>query len=137
VVYADPPYAFVHYSRFYHAMETLCLYDYPDLQIKGGSMVKGRYREVRHQSPFCIRSQVDGAFEDLFIGVKKSKSNLALSYSDSAMITLEKLLSIAQRVLKTKYEIWVEEIDHQHMTMGRANDRQRKVTEYMLLARKL
>jgi adenine-specific DNA-methyltransferase len=53
------------------------------------------------------------------------------------MITLEKLLSIAQRVLKTKYEIWVEEIDHQHMTMGRANDRQRKVTEYMLLARKL
>ncbi|WP_171966514.1 DNA adenine methylase [Mariprofundus micogutta] len=53
-VYADPPYAFVHYSRFYHAMETLCLYDYPELQIKGGSIVKGRYREKRHQSPFCV-----------------------------------------------------------------------------------
>ena len=82
-VYADPPYAFVHYSRFYHAMETLCLYDYPDLQIKGGSIVKGRYREERHQSPFCIRTQVNGAFEDLFSGVKKAGANLALSYSDT------------------------------------------------------
>jgi adenine-specific DNA-methyltransferase len=72
-IYADPPYAFVHYSRFYHAMETLCLYDYPKLQIKGGNLVKGRYREERHQSPFCIRTQVSGAFECLFSGVNKPR----------------------------------------------------------------
>lgn len=135
-VYADPPYAFVHYSRFYHAMETLCLYDYPDLQIKGGSIVKGRYREERHQSPFCIRSQVNGAFEDLFVGVKKAGANLALSYSDTAMISLETLLDISKKTLNSNYEIWVEDRDHQHMTMGRQNDRSRNVKELMLLARK-
>jgi len=135
-VYADPPYAFVHYSRFYHAMETLCLYDYPDLQIKGGSIVKGRYREERHQSPFCIRTQVEGAFEKLFSGVKSSGANLALSYSDTAMITLNHLLSISKRILKTGYDIWVEDMDHQHMTMGRRNDRSREVKELILLARK-
>lgn len=135
-VYADPPYAFVHYSRFYHAMETLCLYDYPELQIKGGSIVKGRYREERHQSPFCIKSQVGGAFEDLFSGIKKSGANLALSYSDTAMISLETLLEISKRTLKSNYEIWVEDLDHQHMTMGRQNDRSRDVKELMLLARK-
>lgn len=135
-VYADPPYAFVHYSRFYHAMETLCLYDYPDLQIKGGSIVKGRYREERHQSPFCIRSQVNGAFEDLFSGVKKAGANLALSYSDTAMISLETLLDISKKTLSSDYEIWVEDLDHQHMTMGRQNDRSRDVKELMLLARK-
>lgn len=135
-VYADPPYAFVHYSRFYHAMETLCLYDYPELQIKGGSLVKGRYREERHQSPFCIRTQVDGAFEELFKGIKKAGANLALSYSNTAMITLEQLLEISERVLKSKYEIWVEDQDHHHMTMGRANDRHREVKELMLSARK-
>lgn len=135
-VYADPPYGFVHYSRFYHALETLCLYDYPDLQIKGGSMVKGRYRENRHQSPFCIKSQVEGAFFDLFSGVKLADANLALSYSNTAMITLERLLDISKRVLKSNYEIWVEDTDHHHMTMGRLNDRSREVKELMLLARK-
>lgn len=135
-VYADPPYAFVHYSRFYHAMETLCLYDYPDLQVKGGSIVKGRYRDQRHQSPFCIRTQVEGAFVDLFSGVKSAGANLALSYSDTAMITLDQLLEIAKRVLTSGYEIWMEDQDHQHMTMGRQNDRHRDVKELMLLARK-
>lgn len=136
-VYADPPYGFVHYSRFYHAMETLCLYDYPDLQVKGGSMVKGRYREERHQSPFCIKSQVEGAFADLFSGVKISGANLALSYSDTAMITLERLLDISKQVLKSNYKIWVDDLDHQHMTMGRKNDRSREVKELVLLARKI
>lgn len=45
-IYADPPYCFVHYSRFYHAIETLIKYDYPDVKFKG------RYRTDRHQSPF-------------------------------------------------------------------------------------
>jgi len=135
-VYADPPYAFVHYSRFYHAMETLCLYDYPDIQIKGGSMVKGRYREERHQSPFCIKTQVEGAFEDLFNGVKSAGANLALSYSDTAMITLDNLVDISGKILNSSYEIWVEDMDHQHMTMGRSNDRTRDVKELILLARK-
>ena len=117
-------------------METLCLYDYPDLQVKGGSIVKGRYREERHQSPFCIRSQVNGAFVNLFSGVKKAGANLALSYSNTAMISLETLLDISKITLKSNYEIWVEDLDHKHMTMGRQNDRSRDVKELMLLARK-
>ena len=135
-IYADPPYAFVHYSRFYHAMETLCLYDYPELQIKGGNIVKGRYRAERHQSPFCIRTQVNDAFENLFSGVKNAGANLALSYSDTAMISLDTLIEISKKTLESNYEIWVEDIDHQHMTMGRHNDRSRDVKELMLLARK-
>ncbi len=135
-VYADPPYAFVHYSRFYHAMETLCLYDYPKLQIKSGRIVKGRYREERHQSPFCIRTKVSGAFEDLFSGIKNAKANIALSYSNTAMISLKTLLDISKNTLKSDYDIWVEDLDHQHMTMGRQNDRSRDVKELMLLARK-
>ncbi len=135
-VYADPPYAFVHYSRFYHAMETLSLYDYPELQVKGGELVKGRYREGRHQSPFCIKSQVNGAFEKLFDGVLNAGSNLALSYSNTAMIPLETLLELSKKSLGNHYEIWVEEKAHRHMTMGRKDDRHRDISEIMLLARK-
>src|SRR5205823_5691960 len=35
LIYADPPYSFVHYSRFYHAVENLCRYDYPAVEHKG------------------------------------------------------------------------------------------------------
>ncbi len=132
-VYADPPYCFVHYSRFYHALETLVLYDFPQLQIQKGSVVKGRYRESRHQSPFCIKSQVAGAFADLFNGIRKSNSSLVLSYSNTGMISLDELYQISRTALPNK-KIEIMTIDHQHMTMGRKEDRQRSVKESLLLA---
>lgn len=134
-VYADPPYCFVHYSRFYHALETVYLYDKPDLQIKGGAIVKGRYREERHQSPFCIRSQVSSAFEELFHGVNGSQSNLVLSYCNTGMISLEELEDLASGIL-TGYEHQILLSDHRHMTMGRREDRDREVKECLLLARR-
>jgi adenine-specific DNA-methyltransferase len=136
VVYADPPYAFVHYSRFYHAIETLCKYDFPNLQVKGGDIVKGRYREERHQSPFCIRTQVEQAFSDLFLGTKDSKSHLILSYSNSGMISLEHLVDLAVQDFGRSYDIWCEDINYQHRTMGRKADHSRDVLETLIIARK-
>jgi len=135
-VYADPPYAFVHYSRFYHAMETLVKYDYPKLQVKNGVLVKGRYREDRHQSPFCIKTQVKGAFTDMFEGVTYSKSNLVLSYSNTAMLELWDLLALARDVFGNEYEIWAEDTEHSHMTMGRSKDRSRAVKEALIMAKR-
>jgi adenine-specific DNA-methyltransferase len=131
-VYADPPYCFVHYSRFYHALETLVLYDFPKLQVQRGKVVKGRYRENRHQSPFCIKTQVRQAFLDLFEGIKASKSNMVLSYSNTGMITVDELYQISKEVLPNK-KIELLTTDHQHMTLGRKEDRQRDVKECMLL----
>ena len=133
-VYADPPYAFVHYSRFYHAIETLYHYDYPDLQVKGGQIVKGRYRENRHQSPFCIRTQVKSAFQALFDGVKASNSNLVLSYSNTGMIDIDELIELSHHSFGKDYEVWVENLNHTHMTMGRREDRDREVEESIVLA---
>ncbi len=133
-IYADPPYCFVHYSRFYHAIETLVLYDYPDLQIKGGKLVKGRYREDRHQSPFCIKTQVRGAFQDLFKGVADSGSSLAMSYSNTGMITIEELEALAGTYFKDR-TVEVLLTDHQHMTLGRFQDRHRDVQECLLLVK--
>jgi adenine-specific DNA-methyltransferase len=136
VIYADPPYAFVHYSRFYHAIETLVKYDYPDLQIKAGKTVKGRYRVDRHQSPFCIKTQVHGAFSELFNGVKNSESDLLLSYSNTGMIDINELIEHAVQTFGRNYKVWFENIDHDHMTMGRSNDRSRQVKESLVFAKK-
>lgn len=133
-VYADPPYAFVHYSRFYHAIETLVLYDYPQIQEKNGEVVKGRYRDDRHQSPFCIRSTVKDAFREMFRGVNKSQSNLVLSYSNTGMISLRDLADLAEIEFPGR-SIEVLSTDYKHMTLGRQFDRDRNVEECLMLVK--
>jgi adenine-specific DNA-methyltransferase len=134
-IYADPPYCFVHYSRFYHAIETLSLYDYPQIQLKNGEIVKGRYREIRHQSPFCINSKVKEAFEKMFKIIAKNNCSLVLSYSNTGMISIEELLNLARDNFQ-KHTINIKYIDHKHMTMGRFNDRNRDVKELLITVKR-
>lgn len=127
IVYADPPYQSVHYSRFYHALETLVKYDYPKL------LYKGRYREERHQSPFCKKTTVKEAFSILFKGVKDKNSHLVLSYSDTGMITLEEIQKLSKQFLNDMYSSYVLEKDHIHSKMGRNDGHNQEVTEYSII----
>lgn len=126
IVYADPPYQFVHYSRFYHILETLARYDYPDIRHKG------RYRTDRHQSPFCIRTKVKQAFTDMFTPIYQTNSSLILSYSDTGMISKEELLTLAKTVF-ISYQIRVKELNYKHSTMGRQGDKNRDVKEVLII----
>lgn len=130
LVYADPPYAFVHYSRFYHALETLVKYDYPEVNYKG------RYRTDRHQSPFCKRTEVNQAFAKMFAKIKTKNSSLILSYSNTGMITLDEIIDIAQKNLGNNYSINFKEVAHNHSTMGRKDDKSRKVQEYLIIVKR-
>lgn len=103
VIYADPPYTRDHYSRFYHVLETLCLRDCPDVSrtFLTGPTSRGLYRTSRHQSPFCIKSQAPGAFEELFAGAKRLP--LLLSYSPFVkhghprMMTVDAIAELAKQ----------------------------------------
>lgn len=128
LVYADPPYAFVHYSRFYHALETLVKYDYPSVNFKG------RYRQDRHQSPFCQRKHVNKAFLSMFEKIKTRKLELVLSYSNTGMIPLETITNLAKETLGEGYTISVMELAHMHSTMGRSDDGPKGVKEYLVIA---
>lgn len=131
LVYADPPYANVHYSRFYHAFETLAKYDYPTVEFKG------RYRSDRHQSPFSKKSETMKAFEILFSKIKEKKSDIILSYSKSGVITLEDILIIAEITLGINYQISYKGIDYKHSTMGRKFDKNIDVTELLIVAKRI
>jgi len=131
LVYADPPYGFVHYSRFYHAFETLVKYDYPEVAYKG------RYREERHQSPFCKRKEVKSAFKTLFEKINSKNAKLILSYSNTGMISLDEILSIAKESLACHYFLDVKEVAYKHSTMGRKNDKNRDVQEFLIIANHL
>lgn len=129
IVYADPPYQSVHYSRFYHAIETLVKYDYPNVSFKG------RYRDDRHQSPFCKKTTVKQAFKSMFEGVYIKKSHLALSYADTGMIGLDTIIDISKNTLKNyTNEVLIK--NHTHSKMGRSDEKSQEVKEYIILFKK-
>lgn len=131
-VYADPPYAPVHYSRFYHALETLVRYDYPELEHKG------RYRMDRHQSPFSQKGNAAIAFSEMFERIAKKKCQMILSYSGTGVISIGDVINLLPTFFsKTKYQIETLTLDYKHSTMGRAEDKHRDVTEYLLIAKKI
>lgn len=80
IVYADPPYGKDQYSRYYHVLESLVRYDYP--QASG----MGRYRPNRFTTPFSLKTKVVGAFEDLFGAIAERDWTLILSYPDSGLL---------------------------------------------------
>ncbi|HWY11616.1 MAG TPA: DNA adenine methylase [Bacteroidia bacterium] len=129
VIYADPPYCFVHYSRFYHAFETLIKYDYPEIKFKG------RYRTDRHQSPFCQRLEVRKAFETMFQKINLKKSQLVLSYSNTGMIRLDELVELANSNFSNNYKIEVKSMPYKHSTMGRTGEKTKDVEEYLIIAK--
>ena len=108
VVYADPPYTRYHYSRYYHVLETICLRDNPNVSTTfpngSGGISRAIYREGRHQSPFCIKSQAEAAFDELFNGVKELNVPLVLSYSpfEPSQAVTPRLQTIEQLIEKAK-----------------------------------
>lgn len=125
IIYADPPYSAVHYSRFYHVIETLVRYDHPHLEYKG------RYREDRYQSPFDKRKEVANAFQMLFKAVDERKSHLILSYSDNGLLKYNELLEIGERLLGTHYDILLQEQNYIHSKMGRSDENRLDVNELL------
>lgn len=127
-VYADPPYTRDHYSRFYHVLETLALDDEPGIstvKIHGSEHVSnGIYRKDRHQSPFCIRSKSQDAFEQMFKQVSDSGRNLLLSYSpyDETKKTHPRVVTMSQLVTWAKdYFNKVETVSAGHFSHNKLN----------------
>lgn len=131
IVYADPPYSFVHYSRFYHAIETLVRYDYPQIKYKG------RYRDDRHQSPFCKRTEVRTAFKRMFECIKMRKSHLILSYSDNGMITQKEIEDIGKEIFGSEYKCVIKSKEYIHSKMGRSDEKDMDVNELIITYKKI
>lgn len=132
VVYADPPYTRDHYSRFYHVLETMCLWDDPGVSMtrirtETETFSRGMYRAERHQSPFCIKSQAPVAFERLFAAVRDLQVPLVLSYSPYAsdsnahprVMTVEQITRSAQKYFSRVETVSAGRISHMKLNATR------------------
>lgn len=99
--YLDPPYTAQQYSRFYHVLETICTYEYPQL-FENGALTTGLYPSTRYKSAFSSKRKAPAAFQTIINAARASGAAVAISYSQSAaasggnarMITLEQLLDL-------------------------------------------
>ncbi len=128
VVYADPPYTRDHYSRYYHVLETIALQDMPTLStttIRGARHIsRGIYRDERHQSPFCIRSQAPIEFDRMCRVVAETGRKLLLSYSPydetkkthPRVVTIHQLEEIAGRYFQSVETVSAGHFQHSKLT---------------------
>ncbi len=123
VIYADPPYTADHYSRYYHVLSTLVLYDYPTC------IGAGRYRSGRFASAFSIKSQATDEFRDLVNTAARSGASLVLSYSNKGVVKVRTILGICRRNFKRVKFRWMA---HSHSNQGRG----RGETNHAVVARR-
>lgn len=131
VVYADPPYTRDHYSRFYHVLETMARRDNPAIARNPGApdnqLSRGLYRDDRHQSPFCIRSQAPGAFRELFRLASQAKAQMVLSYSPfqsgahPRLMQVDALIDLARNFYTTVELERVDGVSHSKLNHSSLN----------------
>ncbi len=115
VVYIDPPYNSRQYSRFYHLLETLTVWDKPKLE---GVALK---RPTENMSDYCRISATD-VFRDLILNIKckyilVSYNNTYNSKSSSSAnkIKYDDLVAI----LKTKGKLKIFDYKFNHFNAGK------------------
>ncbi len=131
IYYADPPYSKDHYSRYYHVLETLTRYDYPDAEGAG------RYRPDRFRSTFAVKTEVVGSVRTIASEVAARDSVLLLSYPSTGLLTAQ--LGIDPAALLGEY---FEDVQlaiaraARHSTLGaRHGAASQDVVEYVWAAR--
>lgn len=104
VLYADPPYNARQYLPNYHILETIALYDYPE--IKG---VTGIRNYDQQKSEFCMKSKVFGAFEKLI--QLADVRYITISYNNEGLLSTKELTSLCKKYAK-KGSFKLIEIDY-------------------------
>ena len=109
--YLDPPYTADQYSRFYHLLETVCLYDCPKTSCKA------KYRENRKMSNFCYKKCVYLEFEKIIKFASENNSSVVISYSNHGVAKPEKILDIGKKYYNN-CELVYENYNHSSQGRG-------------------
>ena len=140
LVYADPPYTDMQYSRYYHLLNVAAKYEYPKLTVTKKGYTKGLYTEGRYQSKLSQHSSAKHSLEKLISFCAHNNTNLAISYAypqdrkkqatDRYTISIDKLIELAQKYYSTA-RVNVVTQDYSHA--NHRNSEQKKVLEYLIL----
>lgn len=140
VIYADPPYTDMQYSRYYHLLNVAVNYDYPDLTTYRNAYTKGLYTEGRNQSKLSQRSKAKNQLKQLLEFSQKNNIKVVLSYAypedqdkqavDRYTVTIEELVELAKDIFGDSL-VYTEKTTHNHA--NHRNSARKKVYEYLIV----
>ena len=143
VIYADPPYTDMQYSRYYHLLNFVARYKPAPLTMIRGSHTKGLYTEGRFQSKLSKRSQSLDTLASLVDYCCAFKKNLVISFAyptdatvqktDRYVMTIESLVSLCKERFGAS-NVDVHSCDYTHS--NNRNSEQKKVLEYLVVCKK-
>ncbi len=137
LVFIDPPYSGVHYSRFYHVLETISRGECGE--VSGA----GRYPEParRPRSKYSVTSESSNALDDLLLTIAARGARAILTFPDhdcSNGLSGKKVREVSQKYfyvttqpVKSKFSTLGGRGDHVHAEAGR--NARRHTHELMLL----
>jgi adenine-specific DNA-methyltransferase len=117
LAFIDPPYSGVHYSRFYHVLETIAQGSCGD--VSG----IGRYPapELRPRSKYSVGSESPGALDDLLETVASRGARAILTFPDHACSN--GLSGTTVREIASKYfEVYETQVSSRFSTLGGTGD---------------
>ena len=127
-VYVDPPYTKLQYSRYYHVLNSILVYNYPD--ISG----RGRYppRSCRFSSKFEYQSSAaKKEFAALFQQCASMRATILLSYTSKGLVPIHHLIEEVERTYPN-LDLFCKRIRHHSQGVNIDKDRQ-MVTEYVIV----
>ena len=128
VLYIDPPYNGRQYAPNFHVLESLTVWDKPELIGKTGQR---NYEDKK--SKYCLKREATDAFEDLIIHAKTKY--IVLSYNNEGIIPREEIIRILGNKGKlleyaTDYRRFRTESDNEHRQYKKCDD---KVIEHLFI----
>lgn len=117
VVYLDAPYKREEYSRYYHVLETMAKYDYPESENKG--RMRSKKKGERFSTEFFSKTEekVEGVFEKVIGSILNMGASCVWSYSDNGIVSLKRI--IAKITEKYDCEVFLYSIPHKHLVHGK------------------
>jgi adenine-specific DNA-methyltransferase len=128
MVYLDPPYTREEYSRYYHVLETLVRYDYPEVSGKSSAPVKGG--AGRFASEFFTRCEESAAkyIIDIIITCLQNGWDCTWSYSSSGLASVTRVIEACAEFCTS-----VELFNTQYSYKAQGKQRAKAVEEYIIV----
>jgi adenine-specific DNA-methyltransferase len=128
-VYVDAPYTRDEYSRYYHVLETLVMYNYPSAVGKGKLPDKNRGERFKSEFFTKTRQQVNRSFIDLISAITSRNWICAWSYGNTGDADI---VQVTEEVCRqTQCEISSYAVPYEYKAQG--GHGRKRVTEYLTI----
>ena len=140
LIYADPPYTDMQYSRYYHLLNVVANYKYSEPTLIGKNYTKGLYINGRNQSQLSAKRTCLSSFKNLINYSKVYNKDLAISFAypidldkqktDRYVMSIDDLIDACKREYDPNK---IKVISHDHTHSNNRNSLPKKVLEYLIL----